>query len=330
MINGIDYLGLPKFSDLAIREHPAGWAAGCFAVTFGNALPHVERLLSTGRCPVFRVQLLWSDAHAFGDGDVRQVRALSRQYQALKKKFPSVRMLISPFCEHNLRNPDPYLDIVQQEAPDCKPVNVPWNGALSSKYTNEVHGTKGAPRSRTPYLYSWDGTSAVDGDAESSKETHANAQIYFWWHPSFNGRLNTNDKTPRPQRKAWPTSELIDSLIYLHRSAGEVRLPRNYLWKSHADRHNTPPEPRAYKPVLIMPPKVDRAELVADNGQVVAVSGRAQPFNDGRFRYYFSEYGYQLAEKAVRIHGKPTVSLRVNGKVVGVVNPAFRAGSFRD
>lgn len=326
---GIDYLGLPKFSDLAIREHPEGWAAGCFAVTFGNALPHVDRLLATGRCPLFRVQLLWSDSHTFGASDVRQVKVLSRQYQALAKKYPAVEILISPFCEHNIREPDKFLDIVSNEAPDCAPVNVPWNGGYSTKYINEVHGTKAPPKVGKQYLYSWDGTSCVDGDVERSKAIHAGSEVYFFWHPAMNGRLNTNDKTPRPQRKAWPTSELIDSLIYLKNDGSGARLPRNYLWKSHADRHMTPPEPRAYKPVLIAPVKADRAELVADNGQVIAVSSRSQPFNDGRFRYYFGEYGYQLAEKAMRIHGKRTASLRMGGKIVGVVSCAFRGGSFR-
>ena len=108
-----------------------------------------------------------------------------------------------------------------------------------------------------------------------------------------------------------------------------MKLPKGYIWKSHADRHNTPPEARAYKPVLIAPVKAPRAELVTENGQVVAVSSQAQTFNGGGWRYYFSQYGYQLAEKARRIHGKGTVSLRLNGKVVGTLNPAFRAGSFR-
>lgn len=324
---GLDYLGLPKFADVAVREHPAGWAAGCFANTFGDALPAVRRLLETGRCPLFRVHLLWSDTHSFGASDVPAVRRLARQYELLKRAFPKMAIEVSPFCEHNIADPDPYLEIVANEAPSCIPVNTPWKGGLSRKYKNEVHGTHTAPRGA--YNYSWDGNSCVDGDVEKSKVTHKRAQVYFWWHPAFNGRLNTNDKTPRPERKAWPTSDLIDSIIYLRTPAGEVKYRRNFLWKSHADRHETPPEPRAYKPVLIMPPKAKRVELVADNGQVVAVAGPALPFNDGRFRYYWNDYGFKIAEKAVRIHGKPTAKLVVDGRHLGIVNAAFRGGSFR-
>lgn len=324
---GLDYLGLPKFVDLAVREHPEGWAAGCFANTFGDALPAVRKLLETGRCPLFRVHLLWSDAHNFGASDIPTVRRLARQYEVLKRAFPSVTIEISPFCEHNLANPDPYLEIVAQEAPSCRPVNTPWKGGFSRKFKNEVHGTHAAPRGE--YNYSWDGNSCVDGDAEKSKAVHKNAQVYFWWHAAMNGRKNDSDKTPRPERKAWPTSDLIDSMIYLRTTAGEVKYRRNFLWKSHADRHETPPEPRAYKPVLIMPLKAKRVELVADNGQVVAVAGPALPFADGRFRYYWPDFGFKIAEKAVRIHGKPTAKLVVDGRAVGVVNAAFRGGSFR-
>jgi|688.fasta_scaffold02764_44 hypothetical protein len=324
---GLDYLGLPKFVDLAVREHPAGWAAGCFANTFGNALPAVRRLLETGRCPLFRVHLLWSDTHSFGAAEIPTVRRLAREYEILKRAFPQVQIEISPFCEHNLANPDPYLEIVANEAPSCAPVNTPWKGGFSRKFKNEIHGDKAAPKGA--YNYSWDGASCVDGDVEKSKAAHTKAQVYFWWHPAFNGRLNTNDKTPRPERKAWPNSDLIDSIIYLRTPAGDVKYRRNLLWKSHADRHETPPEPRAYKPVLIMPPKAKRVELVADNGQVVATAGPALPFNDGRFRYYWNDYGFKIAEKAVRIHGKPTAKLVVDGKEMGIVNPAFRGGSFR-
>jgi len=324
---GLDYLGLPKFVDLAVKKHPQGWAAGCFAETFGNALPAIRKLLETGKCPLFRVHLMWSDAHNFGAGDIPNVRTLARRCELLKRAFPQVEIEVSPFCEHNLANPDPYLEIVKTEAPGCTPVNTPWKGGISKRFKNEIHGDHAALRGA--YNYSWDGISCVDGDVEKNKAAHARAQVYFFWHPAFNGRLNTNDKTPRPERKAWPTADLIDSMIYLQNAAGSVKYRRNFLWKSHADRHESPPEPRAYKPVLIMPPQARKVELVADNGQVVATAGPALPFNDGRFRYYWNEYGYRIAENAVRLHGKPTAKLVVDGRELGVVNAAFRGGSFR-
>lgn len=329
---GLDYLGGAKFGDLLVREHPAGWAAGFFANTFGNAWPVIEKLLATGRCPRVRIHAVWDDAHRYRPSEHDPViKREAQRAAALAEKFPSVIVFFSPFCEHSIKGRELHelFRKVREWAGKCILVNSVWTGDTlhGAGVFNEVHGTHKKPQG--DYIYSFDGLSAVDSDVEKIKRQYSDAHTFYFWHPAFNGRLNTNDKTPRPQRKAWPTSELIDSLIYLRLSAGEVKLPRNYLWKSHADRHNTPPEPRAYKPVLIMPPKVDRVELVADNGQVVAVSSRAQPFSDGRFRYYWDSYGYQIAEKARRIHGKPTCSLRVGGKIVGSLNPGFRAGAFR-
>lgn len=106
-------------------------------------------------------------------------------------------------------------------------------------------------------------------------------------------------------------------------------MPKNYLNKSHAEQHVVPPEPRAFKPVFIIPPKAARIELVAANGQVVAVSGSPQSYEDGRFRYYFSQYGYQIAEKATRIQGHPVLKVKVGNQIKGTTNPAFRQGNFR-
>lgn len=328
---GLDALGLAKFSDLMAREWPDQWSLGAFANTFGNAWPAIRKVLATGRCPRVRVHAIWDDGHKYNprlhDPIIdKELKAAN----ALKAEFPHVHVLFSPFCEHNIKGQTlaNLLNRCADNSRNVEIVNTPWQGDLSSKFMNEVHGTHKAPSSGA-YQYSFDGTSCVDADVEKFKISYFNSQVFYFWHPAFNGRLNTNDKTPRPQRKAWPTPELIDSIIYLHRVRGQDNFKGKRLWKSHADRHETPPEPRAYKPVVIVPEKVDRLELVADNGQIVAVSGRPQSFNDGRFRYYFDQFGYQLSEKARRIHGSPIVKVRAGRKIIGSVNPAFRAGDFR-
>ena len=324
---GLDFLGLAKFKDVAFREFPEGWALGFFDNTFGDALPAAERIIASGRCPLIRVHLLWSDRHSFGDSDIKKVRKLSRKYQALKQRHPNLIVEISPFCEHNLKNPDKYLDIVKQEAPDCIPVNTPDKGAFSKRYKNETHHSSKRPAGK--YNFSYDGISAVDADVMRDKKTHSGADVFFFWIPQFNGRKTTKDTTPRPQRKAWPTSELIDSVIYLRKDSGVVTLPKNYLLKSHAEQHTTPAEPRAFKPVFIIPQKVNRVELVARNGQVIAVSSGPQPYEDGRWRYYFSQYGYQISEKAARIQGDGLVTAKIGNQQKFKLNAAFRGGSFR-
>jgi hypothetical protein len=81
--------------------------------------------------------------------------------------------------------------------------------------------------------------------------------------------------------------------------------------------------------VFITPVDAKRIELVADNGQVVAVMPRTSNFTDGRPLYRLPEFGYLVAEKAIRIHGKPTLRLIADRKEIGVVNPAYREGVYR-
>lgn len=324
---GRDYLGGAKYPDLILREHPKGWAAGFFAETFGNALPIIEKLANTGRCPLIRVQLLWSDTHTFTHSDTMRAVEIAKKIEVIARKNKRVKFELSPFCEHNLKNPDQALEAIKMVAPSCTPVNCPWQGALSSRFKNEVHGYHAKPRGR--YNYSTDGDSCVDINITKMKRLHKDADVFFFWHPADNGKLNTSDPTPRPERKAWPTEALQDSIIYLKNKRGKTSLPEKFIYKSHADRHETPPEPRAYKPVLIAPVKAARFELVAKNGQVVGVLPYYGTFDGGGYRYYLGEYGYQVAEKAIRIQGSPVVELRANGKVYGKINPAFRDGSFR-
>lgn len=334
-MRGLDYLAGAKYKSVILREHPEGWAAGFFSNVdgFGDALPTAEALLNTGRCPRIRFQLKWKDNHDFKSSDISPTVRECKRVLKLVNKFPSIEFMISPWCEHVASS-----SLIQQLRAAIKPLlpsNAKYinsaikNGALLRDEINEYHNG-GKPKIPGKYNFSFDGTSAVDADCETTKRNFSNAETFFFWVPQFNLRKNTNDKTPRPQRKAVPTGQLVDSVIYLKNEKGATSLPRRWLWKSHADQHNAPvPEPRALKPVLITPVKTKVFQLIADNGQVVATSGSAQSFNDGRFRYYWPDFGYLLAEKAVRIQGHPVCKLVANDRVYGRVNPAFRENEYR-
>jgi hypothetical protein len=331
MIYGMDWLALARYGRIAKAEHPRGWAVGLFGDPdlFGDPRPALIELLKVAKAPICRVQLMWDDDHVYGDKDLAKLQRLAAWYEDIAKQFPLIKFELSPFCEHNVTNPDRYLRWVKNYAPSCEPVNSVYQGALSVKYKNEVHGTsKMPPKGR--YNFSFDGNSCVDSDSSEMKKRHGKAEVFYWWTYQFNLRKNDNDPTPRPDREAVPTPELIDSVVYLKNKRGRVSLPKDWLYKSHADQHAAPvPEPRAFKPVMICPLKVPSLELVADNGQVVAVMPYYGPFADGRHRYYAPAMGYQLAEKAKRIQGSPLVRVVADGKVQGFINPAFRTGGFR-
>jgi hypothetical protein len=336
MIYGLDQLGAVKYSDLAAREHPLGWMFGTFTNTFGDALPVVTRVAQEGRASGIRLNLAWSDTHTFKPSDFPKIAREARRFAPIIKRFPGLKWYVSGATEHQLTE-DQSIDLyklVGAELPDSAIyVNQPWQGKGSLIHepyiVNEVHGADAKRPNAMRYAFSCDGSDCFDFDIKGKEKQFEGAEYFMMWTSQCNGRMKADDKTPRPQRKAWPTGQLIDAMIYLHRDPGIGVLPKGYLIKPKSDQHMVPAEPRALKPVIICPVKADRLELVADNGQVIHVSSKAFPFADGRFRYYFDQYGYQIAEKAVRIHGKPTASLRVGRKIVGTLNIAFRQGGFR-
>lgn len=334
MLFGMDYLGGAMFGSLILKAHPTGWAAGFFADTFGNCFPVADKLAASGKCPLIRIHGPWT-AHKYNPAqhDKAIFAACDKTYK-LQQKYPNVEFQFSPVCESDARGKQwqNLFSRLSEKYPMTLVCSV-YKGEFLKGYISEVHGPKGAPGAR--YNYSYDGTSAVDANVQDDKQTHRDADVFFMWHPSFNLKYKTkvtledkkknpkvyaNDTAPPKERHCKPTVELIQSLEALAPNKGKPVLQKRNLWKSHADRHNTPPEPRAYKPVLISPVKADHAVLM-DGAVVVATSSKREPYNDGRWRYYFPKYGYQLATRVVRV---------LVGKTdIGQVNPPFREGDYR-
>lgn len=321
MIFGLDTLAGVKYPKEVLKIVRFDLALGFFAETFGDAFKLVNQVLDKG-CPHVRIQLLWSDSHKFGDADIPKIRKLSRQYQALALKYPAANVQISPFCEHNLSNPDKYLDICKQEAPLTEVVNTPWKGAFSKKYLNEPHGnTKG----QQLYQYSFDGLDSANADIEAYKKNYSRATAFFFWVPQFNLKMRGDDPTPRPNRKVRPSVELLESAIYWGNKRDSVTLKKGFLWKSHAEQVKATNDNRANRPVCIIPIRGKRVELVNPNGKTVYTLPYFGPFSDGRHRYYAKDYGYQIAQQ----HGSP-LQVCINGKCYGEIDPGFRANEYRN
>lgn len=334
MIYGLDYLGGARYGDLIVKEHPEGWAAGFFFETFGDATPAITKLLSTGRCPLVRIHLLWNN-HLFGATEVERAKRLARKVEAIAQRFKNVKVEVSPFCEHRLQNPDSYLDQVAQQCPSCTIVNSPeyGRGRYSKKYKNDCHGSHPKPNGK--YNFSFDGLNCVDTDIEMFKQRHASSDVFFFWHPRFNLKWAEKDTTPISQRRALPDSNLIDSVIYLKNDRGATKPARGMTLKSHAENHgpsNGRPDPKGDKLLIIAQQKAATLELRAANGQTVdtLVYYGSYSGTGGGYRYYSKTWGFLIAEKAQRIQGTGLVKITYNGKELGVVNPAFRDGTFRN
>jgi len=333
---GLDFLGIGKYGKIATDEFPDNFALGAFTNVsgFGDALPAIEGVLKTGRCPEVRLHLHWEDDHKKKSDTFKKIEKEAKRVGAFFSKFPNIERKCSGWCEHTLSAQDAVQlrNIVMNHMPSgVQYVNSPWikGGGKTIDGINEIHGNKEKPLSGA-YNYSYDGQSSVDANVETDKNKYKDCDTFYLWIPQFNGRLTTEDKTPRDKRKAWPNSKQIDSVIYLSTpSQVDGKMPKGYIFKTHADQHTTPAEPRASKPVLIAPVKASKAELICSNGQVVGTLNYFGSFTGGGYRYYLGEYGYIIAEKARRITGSPVCTLRINGKSICKVNAAFRSGSFR-
>lgn len=313
MIYGLDLLAGAKYPKEVMKHLFSGWVLGIFANIFGDAFSLVERIAKRGDCPLIRVQLVWKDDHKFGEKELQLAIKEARRYEKIRGYS---QIELSPFCEHNISNPDPWLSRVQDAAPSCRIINCPWKGGFSSRFKNEIHGDHKKPSG--PYNYSYDGTNCVDSNVTKDKATHASSDIFFFWHPRFNLKWSMKDATPRPQRKAIPSGDLIKSVVYLATEKGNTSLPKKWLYKSHSEKHGLS-DVKGDKGLFIAP--IRGSEIVLKRGKkVVARCNYYGPFDGGGFRYYAKTWGYKLG---------PDLEVWLGNKKYGVINGGFRDGNYR-
>lgn len=349
---GFDYKAAAKFEDVILAEHPEGFGAGGFVHVDGwpVSIPTFDKLLSSRRCPFLRLELAWADDHRFTDKYLKVVETNARLARPLLEKYPQVDHYISVLTEHELDRASwlKFANVAQNVLSGTRYqlVNSPLpRGFVHDALINEGHGIDLRPRGKR-FAFSHDGTNAVDSNMEGYKKTYEGCEYFLIWNSQMNGNrvIQERDengkpiKIPREKRKFYLSAgPQFDSLVYLTRDCGAVKIPKGWTIKSHSDQHSIPPEGRDCKPVIITPKgeKYDEIVFKAKNGQVVAKAPYAGTYNEKPsmkvigHRYYCTEWGYQISEKARRIQGDPVVQIWVKGKRVGRCNLAFRGGSFR-
>jgi len=341
----MDFLGGARFQKTALQSQPRKFGFGVFAEVdgFGKAYDLIAQMGNLN-LPLYRTHLMWKDLHNFNDSDIKEVARRAKILAPIYKDLPNYRA-VSPCCEHEL-NPvqfERFADAVMSAMPSgVVLVNSPngkGKGHRSNKYLNEFHGDDS--RAKAGDGFSFDGTNCVDSDVESFKNKDF---LYLGvWNSQCNGRRNAADKTPRAKRKFWPTEKQIDSWVWLftHKRAA-FKLPKEFIAKSHSDQHTVPPMGKDQKPVYITPMTLDpsRLQFRLLNGQVLATSTVKKPYNKKRpdgtvgeqigWRYYFdTAWGFEHSEKAIRMQGNSQVQLFGDNRKIGLVDPAFRGGTFR-
>jgi hypothetical protein len=349
----IDYKAAPKYGNVILAEHPEGIGSGGFVHVDGwpIAIPTYDDLLATKRSPFCRLELAWDDNHRFGDDFVRLVQNNAKLSRPLLEKYPHIDFYVAPVTEHRLdkRSWDKFATVTENELRGLRYqlVNSPLReGFIHDSLINEQHGTDFKPRGKR-FAHSYDGDNIVDSDVTKDKLLLKNAEYMSVWNSQFNGNrvIQERDeqgkpvKIPRDKRKFYVSAgSQYDSFLYVAiNDRGDIRLPLGWTLKSHGDQHSVPPQGKDQKPVIITPKneKYDQIVFKAKNGQVIDVAKYFGPLNEkpnGKLighRYYCTDWGFILSEKAKRISGDPVVEIWVKGKRVGRCNLAFRSGTFR-
>lgn len=341
----MDYLGGARFKKLILEQHPMAYGAGFFSCVdgFEDALPTAAELASRG-APFLRIHLAWKDNHRFTSADLIVVRKEAERFRPVLAKYPNVKWYMSPLCEHELIENEwqKFANVVIAElrGVDFQLVNSPNHGKgfVSKTVLNEYHGAESKPRGGR-YSFSFDGTNIVDSDVESFKKNYSQAEYWGVWNSQMNGnrkifkagdKRGEKDFIDRAKRVYFPTARQLDSWIHLTtNSKSATRIPQGWIMKSHSDQHSITPSGKDQKPVWIIPQKVKEIVIKARNGQVIDTAKYYDRFTGGGHRYYCTQWGYDLANKAKRIQGDALCDIIYEGRKVGIVNLAFRDGGYR-
>lgn len=337
---GMAHLGGAKFKDVILKSHRKDLALAVIHELdgFGKAMPLFEAVANAKLTTTIQDYGVWKDGHDFSEKDLPLLLARGKEFNTFASQRIGIHSIYAPMLEHDIKDLkllEHILTECQKIAPKCQIINVPVrNGLTTKKFTNEIHGI--APRIPSgSYNISNDGASLVDSDAEKWKSDHSSAGIRWIWDPNDNGRLETNDTTNRKDRNAYTTLDCNYSLMALTSDRGDqwIHAEPHFLYKSHAECHyelDHSLDSRSNKPCIITPEKVDHLELKTAFGDVVGTLQRYKdPYVDGRWRYYSSDYGYKIADKAVKLTKGPHVPVFAGSKQLATINPIFRLGEYK-
>lgn len=354
---GFDILGAahPKFPlKMVLRQIPKTAPLGFFWFEFGDARAAFKQMIKAG-FTVFRIQIWWGgSAHAIvTEKKLREgLKQINKVLNGLKN--PAITLYISHSCEHNSTKTaevQKRMAIIREMCPNAIPVNNPWRGVKLSGELNESHGS--APGAVD--LASTDGTNIYDIDAKAWVEKYGNRKHpCFLWGARFNLREISKPGQNPPaikNRKAIPDKPYVNSIVRLASPYGtapslseSVAFRSPNIWKTHAEdtqepNENTPDNARENRPTLIIKPNVPSVDILASNGKSIGKLvryGKGGDFKGGLTRYYSGMpggvklYGFQIGNKAKKLTGSEFVWFKAGNKIYGPVNPAFRAGVFRD
>lgn len=197
-----------------IEVLPPGSGLGCFFDTFGNVIPNLSLALDSGKFPLVRIQMWWSNQHV-----IVPLGHLSDRLPAVRKlseKYPHVEFYVSHSCEYNETNAAAVrqrVEMIQQMVPRAMAVNSCYRGATIPHVVTERHGDV---RVKAGNSVSMDGTDIRLIDVREWKRKNREAALQFAWGLGFNMKNGTEqDKLPPKERKYVPNKNYFKEIVRL-------------------------------------------------------------------------------------------------------------------
>lgn len=354
---GLDLLGLGEDSwkvNPTIKVFPDGFGLGVFGPkVFGDPMRKVRALLKSGKVGFFRLQLIYQKSHQFPTD--KYIKQEVPRWNELATEFSNIDHFLSPCCEYENNDKNKILDVMsltRSLAPNCSIVQSPGriNGKvcwISPQYLVEEHGNQA--RTGCDGL-STDGENAYDMCDQGNKkkgveswiERHSQTANYcFLWGARFN-LAEAHNTLPPMQRFAAPEPGYTVGVARLADTKPPVPVTSfpyvgpsgKMLLKTFAEDQRGNADKRENRPLFMLPvsakprPFVD---LITFDRRRVARFRLFKDANPGREtdRYYHSEhYGWQLADKAMKLSGSPWCWLDTSPRI-GPFHPAFRSPFFQ-
>lgn len=304
-IHGYDALGLAKFCDRYLQA-PKLPALSTLLRTFGDPVPCIERDIARGGKTDIQINL--RDATCWRNKvcpkgtpsltDWNDIKKLALEVNRLAVKYPTIRWWISPYLEHDFKDPKIIQKACQvslSACPTCKCVNEPFSGTRNTGYPLELHNTK-----VSAWSVSGDGASMFDGDnikndGNNFQHRLAGSQFTFGWWNELNLRCQGEKNfVPIERRTSRPTADQFlqahkilttqeDAIPAAPRVCKTVRkVQGKEIYKPNAEKYcNGAPnenDVRGNKPLLIIKKGGSRGQKItvyASNGSRV-----------GCFQYY--------------------------------------------
>lgn len=308
---------------------------------FGDPRSFLGRCINQKQIKLIRIQLKYSKAH-----DLTPIPYLQQhlpEVQQFAVNHPAAKVWISPSTEYSSNNMtalQQVADMVHHLAPACGLVMNPNTGFPAIPGLPSEHHGPGFSAGSDGFA-SLDGFSAADGNVENWLAKQS-GPFKALWTEELN--MNVAGGTQEPDlRTHSPTADLIRSLIRLgspkgiepqHTFVGNpIPFDKINLYKSHAENNGV--DIRGNHPCIIITEKATHLDIVDCHGNLIEQAPWYSDFEAApeapkqkRERYYATEYGFKIGQKALKSSESEFVYFRVNGKYFGGCNPAFRDGGF--